>query len=110
MTTLTDPVVNAVKSIEKEEGGAGEAKTHAKILTKEEWLEIEPPFYYIRITFTQWSDLEWEIVHKWVARNCTDWAYIDRPKLVFGSEDDFVLFRMWAEDKPMHDADMLEVK
>ena len=111
MTKLNDPVVNPIQECENaaiSEGGP--VKAHARLLTDAEWAAVLPPFCYIKIEFKTWTTLEYEIALKYALRNCTGWVYYRDKKFIFENDEDFVLFRMWAADKPMHESDMLEIK
>jgi hypothetical protein len=109
MTTDFSERANPVALVDKSLVESQEPKSHARLLTMAEWAEVVPPFYYIRVNFPEWGSLEWQIAEKWIISNCQSWAYVDQPRIVFGSEDDFVLFRLWAEEKPMKKTDTLEV-
>lgn len=85
--------------------------TLPRLLTDEEWVAVMPPFYYIEIAYDRWTPLEYEIATKYIVKNGTGWVYYRDKRFIFEKEDDFILFRMWAENKPLQEADKLfEVK
>lgn len=105
---MTKTKVDAVQACEISLASP-ETKEHARLLTSEEWAEQAPPFYYIKVEYDQWSELEYDVAIKYILKNCTGWLYYSNHRFIFEKEEDFVLFRLWAENKPMHDGQTLAV-
>ena len=90
-------------------GRGADDKLHPRLLTDAEWARVMPPFYYIKVTFDQWTKMEYDVAVKYILKNGTGWLYFDDKRFIFEKEDDYVLFRLWAENKPMIDDGVLEV-
>lgn len=108
-TPAANPVTAAEQMVQDERDTI--APTAPRILTDEEWIAVKPPFYYIEVDYDRWTNLEYEIATKFVVKNGTGWVYYRDKRFIFEKEDDFVLFRMWAENKPLQEANkMFEIK
>lgn len=108
---LDTPTADTVQLAEDEAAETGVTKSHGRLLTPEEWAKVLPPFYYIKVNFDQWGTLEYDIAVKFIVKNGTGWLYYNDKKFVFEKEDDYILFRMWAENKPMQEDDKVnEIK
>jgi hypothetical protein len=83
--------------------------TGSRLLTNEEWAEILPPFYYLKITFDRWTNLEYEIALKRALENSEGWVYYRDKRFVFELAEDFTLFKMWAENRPMQNGEEAEL-
>jgi hypothetical protein len=106
-----DPVQLAEDAALAERDDVVHETGHARLLTDDEWAKAMPPFYVIQLNFDQWSTLEYEIALKFLLKNGTGWIYYRDKRFVIEKEEDYCLFRMWAENKPMTENDKaLEVK
>lgn len=69
-----------------------------RILTKEEWNSIKPPFYLLTIKET--TSIIYEIMEKWFVVSCSDWLYFEGNVLVFGNKSDMMVFTIWLKSEP----------
>lgn len=80
-----------------------------RLLTPEEWAKVEPPFVSCKIDFSEWGELEYEIAVKWIIARATGWVYFSQKRFVFEKSDDYMLFKMWADNRPMVEGKDIEV-
>ena len=73
-----------------------------KMLTKDEWRAIKPPFSFIKITNKAWLAVHREMIVSWIEEHCgAGFTYWDgHETYVFGSEGDKLMFKMWIKDDP----------
>mgnify|MGYP001480297786 CR=1 FL=1 len=70
-------------------------------LTNEQWAEVKPPFWYIRVEGEGWTTIHREMICKWIEAHCGGWFYYDGAKTyVFERSGDYMMFRIWIKGDP----------
>ena len=79
------------------------------MLTREQWIETKAPFCYVRLDNKAWTQVQKEIVIKWIESHCGGWFYWDEgDTYVFEKSGDRILFVLWVKSDPF-DQDMGDV-
>lgn len=75
----------------------------AKMLTKEEWDQVLPPFTRADIGHRHWPKQDRDIIQNWIDNNCNSgWVYHDgSTTYVFESSQDLVMLRLWLSAESM---------
>lgn len=75
----------------------------AKLLTKEEWDDVLPPFVKVEIGPRHWSMLQRSIITDWIENNCHNgWFYYDGDRTyVFESMQDLIMLKMWLSPETL---------
>ena len=77
-----------------------------KMLTPEEWNAAVAPFWHLNVKNPAWSKVHSDMIVKWVEAHIGGWFYYDGENTyVFGSQGDYMLFRMWIADDPFKNDD-----
>ena len=73
-----------------------------KLLSKEEWLAVKPPLFYVKVKNNDWSAVHRELINKWIEAHCGDgWVfYDDYQTYVFQSDGDRTMFTIWIKSDP----------
>ena len=75
----------------------------AKMLTREEWRAVKPPFAFTEINYESWTDTHFDFCEKWIEEHCEGWVWHERRDkvFVFGLKSDATLFDLWLEEGVM---------
>lgn len=76
-----------------------------KLITKEEWDKVVPPFKFMKVKNPSWSSVHREMIVKWLETHTgSGWVYWDgQDTYVFQSSGDFIMFKMWIKDDPFNE-------
>lgn len=65
-------------------------------LSHEQWLEITPPFFWIKTDFLQGKDeIYRQMVYKWLDESISGWWYNSGEVYVFSTAEDRAAFKLW---------------
>ena len=70
----------------------------AKVLTLDEWAAQKPPLFWTDTNGMSWSAFQSDIALKWAEQNGGTWVHRAGNVLVFGSEEDRLMFQLWARE------------
>ena len=77
-----------------------------KMLTVDEWNDAKAPFWHLKVKNPAWSKVHRDMIVKWIEAHIGGWFYYDGDvTYVFGSNGDYMLFRMWIADDPFKNDD-----
>ena len=101
---------NPIQVIEDFTVAGVQTREQKNLLTDAEWAAAVPPFYYLKITFDKWTRLEFDVAVKFAVNKSQGWVYYSDKRFIFERQEDFVLFKLWAENRPMQDTESLAVE
>lgn len=65
-------------------------------LSREDWLETKPPYYWLRTTYLHDKEtVVKDMVAKWLDENMSGWWYSDQNVFIFSNPEDRTAFKLW---------------
>jgi len=81
-----------------------------KLLTKEQWDKVLPPFYHVELKNVAFRAVHYEIIKKWLEAHCgAGFIYWDeQTTYIFGSNTDLIAFKIWIMSDPFDGDGIIE--
>lgn len=71
------------------------------MITREEFLKVKAPFYYVRVSNSQWAQVNRDMIAHWIDAHCGGWTYYDyHDTYVFERIGDRIMFVIWIKGEP----------
>ena len=71
------------------------------MLSREEWLDVKPPFFYIKVQNNDWTPSVRQMILHWIGEHCGGWCYNDGESIyIFELIGDRLLFKLWLSGRP----------